>query len=202
MKKIKQIKFKEELYDLYESNLNEDIKYFIKKVFKDKYLADVNYFQKKFLVLYKDSKIVSLIGYKELDENKSLIENYTKKPLEFSLPYITTRNKIIEIGNLSSEIKGLGQYIIFLLIEHLKNQQYEWLFLTAPQKILNIMKKFNLNFELLVEAKLEDLDIEQQINWGTYYEQKPYVIALDISYNKTKLTKPKENNYEKLPIVA
>ncbi len=116
MIKIKQIKFKDDTYDLYESELNENIKNFIKKVFKEKYCAEVNYFQKKFLVLYKDSKIVSLIGYKQLDENKSLIENYTKQPLEHSLPYITTRNQIIEIGNLSSEVKG------FLTVKLLSDQ--------------------------------------------------------------------------------
>lgn len=184
MIKIKDIIFKDETYNLYESEITEDIILFIKKVFKKNYDADVNYFQKKFLLLLKNGQIVSLIGYQSLSDSKVLIENYTKKPLEKTLNLLVKREKIIEIGNLSSSENGLGQYIIYLLIEHLRLKDYEWVFLTAPEKVLNLMSRFKLNFKKIVEAKISDLDETQIYNWGSYYEQKPFVIALDISKNK------------------
>jgi hypothetical protein len=196
MIKLKDIEYKGRSYNLSYSQFDNNIKSFITNIFFEKHHAKVNYFQDNFLVISENFKILAVIGYKMAEKNVLLIESYTNTPVDKLLNNIT-RDKIIEVGNLSSVGSGLGQIIISSLVAFLSEQDYHWLFLTAPEKILNTMKKIGLSFTVVSEANKSD--VSNPDDWGTYYDNKPYVIALDIKKNKEILNKfMTEKNHEKL----
>jgi hypothetical protein len=196
MIKLKDIEYKGRSYNLSYSQFDDNIKNFITNIFFERHQAKVNYFQDNFLVISENFQIVAVIGYKMAEKNVLLIESYTDAPVDKLLNNIT-RDKIIEVGNLSSVGSGLGQIIISSLVVFLSEQDYHWLFLTAPEKILNTMKKIGLSFTVVSEANKSD--VSNPDDWGTYYDNKPYVIALDINKNKEILNNfMTEKNHEKL----
>lgn len=164
--------------------VNFKIKNFVKNVFKEVYNADINYFQKHFMYIEdKDSNILSAVGFKTYQEDSFLVEKYTGKNVYELIDSKSEPNKIIEIGNLGTKHLGLGAILIHHLIHYFaENTNIEWAFFTGTQKVINLLKRNQIDFSIIGEA--DKNKIENFNNWGTYYDQKTFLIQVNFIKNR------------------
>lgn len=177
---IKSISYKNKTYTITKSILTEEIKDFIKNVFKMKYNADINYFEESFLVLRnQDNLILSVLGLRDYTNKNFLIESYLKKDMKKIIGVNFNPKKILEIGNLSSiEPEGFGSLLIFNSIDYILNTKADYAFITATNRVRNILKKYKIIFEVICPADKNNLENHEQ--WGNYYDQETNLMKIDL----------------------
>ena len=145
---IKSIVFKNKTYTITRSVLTAEIKDFIKNVFKTKYNANINYFEESFLVLRnQENQILSVLGLRDYTNKNFLIESYLQKNIQEIIGKNIDPKKILEIGNLSSiEPEGFGSLLIFNSIDYILNTNADYAFITATNRVRNILKKYKVDF--------------------------------------------------------
>lgn len=166
--------------------VNLKIQTFVKNVFKEVYNADINYFQKHFMYI-EDNKlnILAAVGFKTYLEDSFLVEKYTGKNVYELIDNKSDPNKIIEIGNLGTIHLGLGAILIQHLIHYFaENTNIEWAFFTGTQKVINLLKRNQIDFSIIGEA--DKNKIENFNNWGSYYEQQTFLIKVNFINNRRK----------------
>tara|TARA_Y100000588_G_scaffold221434_1_gene235294 strand:- start:25560 stop:26135 length:576 start_codon:yes stop_codon:yes gene_type:complete len=188
---IKSIVFKNKTYTITRSVLTAEIKDFIKNVFKTKYNANINYFEESFLVLRnQENQILSVLGLRDYTNKNFLIESYLQKNIQEIIGKNIDPKKILEIGNLSSiEPEGFGSLLIFNSMDYILNTNADYAFITATNRVRNILKKYKIIFEVICPANKNNLENYEQ--WGNYYEQETNLMKID-------LIKTRENLQEKV----
>ncbi len=164
--------------------VNQKITNFVKNVFKEVYNADINYFQKHFMYIEdKKLNILAAVGFKTYLEDSFLVEKYTGKTVYDLINSQSDPNKIIEIGNLGTTHLGLGAILIQHLIHYFaEHTDIEWAFFTGTQKVINLLKRNQIDFSIIGEA--DKNKIENFNNWGTYYDQKTFLIQVNFIKNR------------------
>jgi len=128
-------------------------------------------------------KTSAAVGLQTAKSGSLFLEQYLSAPLEQMLGLVTgqkiSRNTIIEIGNLTVTHAG-NSYLLFILLTAILNRAgFEWVSFTATRQVRRILGKLECRAYKLGRADRLKLNPGSG-KWGSYYETKPEVLAVNI----------------------
>jgi hypothetical protein len=90
------------------------------------------------------------------------------------------RNKVAEIGNLTSSYPGSSQMLFVLIVSILHKLDIEWALFTATDQVQSMIAALNIDCIEICEAQAAQL-ADSADCWGSYYSNKPKVITGNIA---------------------
>jgi hypothetical protein len=160
-----------------------EVERFIGDIFRQAYGAEIKRF-KPCLMSLRDqgNRLVAACGFRSAALEPLFLETYLGQPIETILSehvgFPVRRNDIVGVGNFSVAEPGMARYLITAINDHLHDTHNQWAVFTAVPVLRNAFIKMNLNPVILGDADKSRLPAEEQAEWGSYYEQKPQVMAV------------------------
>jgi len=156
---------------------------FIRKVFKRAYGAEIRHFLPRLMSLSdRESGLLAVCGLRQASAGPLFLEHYMDQPVESLLSERVgseiARDAIVEVGNLAVAEPGLARQLLAGVIDHLHGTAAQWAVFTGIPSLRNSLTKLNVQIEVLCEATPDRLPETEQADWGTYYDQKPQVMAV------------------------
>ncbi|MGD8408138.1 MAG: thermostable hemolysin [Thiohalophilus sp.] len=163
---------------------------FIRRTFHTHYDAKVQSCMPSLLGLCDtDDNLLAALGLRPAASDRLFLEQYLGQPVEQRLNQTLSafgadvpREAIMEVGNLAAEHSGGGRWLIIALTAYLQGAGYDWVVFTALPALRNSFHKLGLHMVPLGEARKDHLPIEQQADWGRYYDGKPQVMAVNVHH--------------------
>jgi len=160
-----------------------EIEQFICSVFFQVCGAKVRFFLPTLMSLRdQDDKLIAACGIRSATTERLFLENYMDQPIEQLLSErvgsTVMRDDIVEIGNYSVAEMGISRLLIGAIFEQLHATSKQWAVFTAIQLVRNAMIKVGIVPEFLCDADIKKLPPSEQSEWGSYYEQRPQVMAI------------------------
>lgn len=160
-----------------------EIERFIGDVFREAYGAEIKRFKPCLMSLRDhDNKLVAACGFRSAALEPLFLETYLDKPIEAVLAervgFPVKRGDIVEVGNFSVAEPGMARYLIAAIIAQLHATSKQWAVFTAVPLVRNAFIKMGMNPIILGDADKSRLSPEEQAEWGSYYEQKPQIMAI------------------------
>jgi len=172
-----------------------EIERFISEVFYQAYGAKIRRFKPCLMSLRdQDNRLVAACGFLSAPLNPLFLETYLNQPVEKTLSEITgfpvKRSDIVGVGNFSVVAPGMARYLITAIVDQLHATSKQWAVFTAVPLVRNAFAKMNLNPVILGNADKNRLSPEEQAEWGSYYGQKPQVMAVQRIERRNNLRIP------------
>ncbi|MDH5591784.1 MAG: thermostable hemolysin, partial [Gammaproteobacteria bacterium] len=157
-----------------------NIEQYITDRFYMSYQAKISTFLPYLLSTHTDNNLTAALGFQPATENQPLfLEQYMTSAIEEVVSSLTlqnvARNKIVEIGNLTSSRRGTSQILFILIVAILYEAGFEWTVFTATSQVKQLIEKLNLNTTTLCDANPDYL-ADKGESWGSYYDNKPTVL--------------------------
>jgi hypothetical protein len=173
------------------SDQSANINDFIQSIYSKSYDADIKIEYPVLLsVKNVNDKILCAAGVRFAKNNNLFLEQYTKMPIEKVLKIIfeedVSRDKICEVGNLSSIDSAATIFLFKTLARYLFDLDKEYVVITSTNTLYKILNKVGLKGTIICQAKYEDLNNSNEY-WGSYYDKNPIVVAYKVSENLTVL---------------
>ena len=168
-----------------------EVERFISDVFREAYGAKIKGFKPCLMSLRDhDNKLVAACGFRSAALEPLFLENYQDQPIEAVLSERTglpvERGDIVEVGNFSVTETGVARYLITAIVDRLHDTSKQWAVFTAVPLVRNAFIKMGLNPVILGDADKSRLPAEEQEEWGSYYAQKPQVMAVRRSERRSQ----------------
>jgi len=160
-----------------------EIERFISDVFHQVYGAEIKRFKPCLMSLRnQDNKLVAACGFCSATLEPLFLETYLDQPIEAAISehagFPVKRSDIVEVGNFSVAEPGVARYLITAIVDQLHATSKQWAVFTAVPLVRNTFIKMNLNPVMLGDADKNRLPAEEQAEWGSYYAQKPQIMAV------------------------
>jgi len=156
------------------------VEQFIKRVYADRYGAEVSSFAPMLVSLADGDRIVAAAGYRAAAHGPLFLERYLGAPVETLLPVASgarpCRRGIVEVGHLSSDRFGEGLHLVRLLAAELVERRFEWVVSTVTQELRKLFMRLEVVPHALGAADPLALG-DDGSHWGSYYEHRPMVLA-------------------------
>lgn len=163
----------------------KSIEDYISKQFLEVHEATITHFMPLLLSLTQGDKTLAALGLKFATDQPLFLQQYLPDPVDRCIAtnakVPTHLNKIVEIGNLVSTKAGSSQLLFILLTEILFLAGYEWAVFTGTPAVKDSLQRFGFQLHLLAEATIDKLPAKNQSHWGSYYEQRPMILAGNIN---------------------
>lgn len=162
------------------------IEHYISARFYESYQAEITSFLPYLLSTHNDNKLSAALGFQPANETSPLfLETYLDDEIQVVISAMTgqivARDKIAEIGNLTSSRRGSSQMLFILIAAILHEAGFDWVVFTATKQVQQILDKLNLHTIQLCEADPRRLADHGQ-SWGSYYNNNPKVLAGNLAY--------------------
>jgi thermostable hemolysin len=179
-----------EFSDIYSPD-RTDVEQYIADSFYKNYQAKVSHFLPYIISSRTDNKLTTAVGFKPATAHQPLfLEQYLEMAIESKLSILVNRtierNKIVEIGNLTSSRRETSQILYILNVAILHQAGFEWGVFTATKQVLTLLDKLNLNTIEIAEANPDCLS-DKGDSWGSYYANRPKIMAGNIADAMTLL---------------
>ncbi|MBL1292304.1 MAG: thermostable hemolysin [Thiotrichales bacterium] len=149
------------------------------------YEAKLHDFMPLLLSLRHENKFCSAAGVRPAISHKLFLEQYLPQSIEVILSQKTehtvTRQQIAEIGNLASTKPGGSQLLFIALTAMLEATELEWVTFTATLPVQKAIGRLGIPLYPLHDSNPKLLKHSPLSDWGSYYEQKPKVVAAKLS---------------------
>ena len=157
-----------------------EVEAFIRRVYAERYGADVVGFAPTLVSLHDDSGIVAAAGYRSAGDGTLFLEGYLSAPVESLLAAhaerTPARERIVEVGHLAAGRAGEGRRLILLLARHLAEQRFDWVVSTLTSELRHLFVRIGVAPLALGAADPATLGPGCG-RWGTYYDHHPVVLA-------------------------
>jgi hypothetical protein len=155
---------------------------FVHAAFKRHYQADIQSFMPMLLSLSDEQqRLHAVLGFRHANATPLFLEKYLDQPVEQLLASRihapVDRSRLLEVGNLAVSASGGGRWLITALTAYLSTTHSEWVLFTIGPVLRNVFSRLGLELIDLAEARKDRLPLEEQAAWGSYYDQKPHVMA-------------------------
>src|SRR3989338_8431877 len=160
-----------------------EVERFIGDVFRKAYGAKIKRFKPCLMSLRDhDNKLVAACGFISAAAGPLFLEAYLDQPIEKVISAHTGlpvgRDDIVGVGNFSVTEPGTARYLITAIVDRLHATSKQWAVFTAVPVVRNAFIKLGLNPVILGEPDKTRLSAEEQAEWGSYYAQKPQIMAV------------------------
>ncbi|CAA0117942.1 MULTISPECIES: thermostable hemolysin [Zhongshania] len=160
-----------------------EIEAYIANKFSAAYGAKLREFLPVFLLMRSRSGIAGVLGMRRGIHGHALfVEQYMDQPAEVLLANLlgneVQRTSLVEIGNLVSTWRGSSQMLFIALASLICRSGAEWAVFTATPEVQKLLRRLRVEQYTLCEADGRRLGV-QLADWGTYYDTKPTVIAVN-----------------------
>lgn len=171
----------------------QSIEGYITRQFQLTHGATINHFMPLLLALNEQGKTSAALGLQTAVGQSLFLQQYLPCAIDESIALHAkvpvALNRIIEIGNLVATRPGASQLLFMLLTKILYLAQYEWVVFTATPMVQKSLERLGFNLTVLADANAEHLIPAEKLNWGSYYEQQPRVLAGNINQGIQALNK-------------
>ncbi|WP_137718598.1 thermostable hemolysin [Methylobacillus flagellatus] len=156
---------------------------YIHQIFKRAYGADVRDFMPQLLSL-RDAHgdLLAVCGLRHADSTPLFLERYLDRPVQQALALATgqqvPREQLIEIGNLAVGEPSSSRCLLAAISLYLHGTDTRWAVFTGISALRNSLTKLNMQLHPLGTASIERLPAHERAAWGSYYQQKPLVMAI------------------------
>lgn len=159
-----------------------EVEKYIEQQFETAYGSQLSEFLPIFLTLSCAGKFSASTGISLGSESGCFfLEQYLNKPIECELKHSSNeeihRKQLVEIGNLVATSRGASRLMLIILASVLSQAGYEWMVFTATKPLLHSLHKLGFETHVIAVAEPARLDKNSITNWGSYYENKPQVVA-------------------------
>jgi len=159
---------------------------FVSSCFRHAFEADIHSHLPYFLSAYNNDNLAAALGFEPIQNDKPIfLEQYLESAIEDAISLksneIVSRQKIVELGNLSSAKRGFSEVLFIVIAAILHKAGYEWVVFTATQQVQKLVDKLKLDTLEVCEADPLKLADKGQ-SWGSYYDNKPKVLAGNLCY--------------------
>ena len=161
----------------------EELENFVRTVFMRAHNAVISQFMPKLLSV-RDVKgnLLAVCGLRHANEEKLFLETYLDDPIEKLLSRhnqtVISRNAVLEIGNLAVADSINVRSLLACISLYLHSTDSEWAVFTGTSVLRNSLTKLNMSQHLLGEASIECIPELERAAWGTYYKERPQVLAI------------------------
>jgi hypothetical protein len=165
---------------------------FVSACFKQHYGAEIVHYMPLLMSLRdQQQRLTAVLGFRHAGCEPLFLENYLDQPVEqllsAKLKMPVDRNRLVEVGNLAVASAGGGRELITALTAYLSTTTAEWALFTIGPILYNAFTRLGLELIELADARIESLPLEEQACWGSYYEQRPKVMAGNIAHGNKVL---------------
>ncbi len=165
---------------------------FIRECFRRHYGAEIGQIMPQLMSLSDEhDALQAVLGFRHADPRPLFLEHYLERPAEQVLAsrirQPVDRMRLVEVGNLAVSSAGGGRWLITALTAYLSTTSAEWVLFTIGPAIRNAFTRMGLELIDLAEARREALPSGERARWGSYYEQRPRVMAGNIAYGYDRL---------------
>lgn len=129
------------------------------------------------------------VGITYGDSEKLFSEYYLDQPLDRT--YAVNRARIVEVGAFASfqSGSGAGRYLLNTVLRTLALHNYGLVVLTATEQVRHILGQIVTSLDDLGNAEPSRVK-DPQVNWGTYYNHAPRVVASRLTSPTSWVHKP------------
>jgi hypothetical protein len=157
-----------------------EVEAFIRRVYAERYGADVSGFAPMLVSLRDDDGIVAAAGYRSAAQDRLFLEGYFDQPIESLLKPHTVqplaRADVVEVGHLASTRAGEGRRLVQMITAHLAEQGFEWVVCTLTAELRHLFVRIGITPLALGAADPDALGRDVG-RWGSYYDHHPVVLA-------------------------
>ena len=160
-----------------------EVEAFIYQVFYGAYGAKVKNFMPTLIALRDEkAQLMAAFGMRQAKNNSLFLEQYLDEPIETvisnSLNQVIKREDITEIGNLAVNNPRNAGILIAHVIQHSIDAGVKWCVATAHQTLQNGLRKGGCDVFPIHSVDPIRLPASVRADWGSYYKNKPQVIAV------------------------
>ncbi len=165
---------------------------FVREVYAQHYGARVRQFTPTLVSLVDDDGLITAAaGYRSASESLFL-EHYLDQPVEQAIAARTgvpvARAAIAEVGHFASVQPGQGRRLMAHLGRQLAAEGFQWVVSTATRELRLIFERLRIRPLALGQADPALLG-ERAIDWGTYYDHAPMVLAGEVRSNLARFAR-------------
>jgi hypothetical protein len=171
---------------------------FIYKRYAAQYGAKLLHFMPR-LFSYRSESIglIGAFGLRAADQ-RLFLERYLDDPIESTLAsrlgIEVNRKHIVEVGQFAGTRAGAVRAMIVGLTAHLHNEGYRWVAFTGTSGLRNAFHRLGLNPLDIARADPGRLTTDELAQWGTYYQNDPWVQFGNIAEGYAALSRAKRGS--------
>nr|CDQ33833.1 Thermostable hemolysin [Virgibacillus halodenitrificans] len=160
-----------------------ELEAFIASGYAREHGATLSHFQPRLFGLWQGPTLQAALGIRHAERETLFLERYLDAPIERCLAEVlgdnVSRERVVEVGSLTSLRRGLLRPLIVTLIETLVDEGMQWLTFTATTQVRNAFRRLGLDASPLAEADPTRLG-QESADWGRYYTNAPIVMGGDM----------------------
>lgn len=166
-----------------ESADRQELEDFVRTIFRRAHKAEISHFMPKLLSV-RDAKgnLLAVCGLRHADQEKLFLETYLDAPIEALLSQLNhtaiDRESVLEVGNLAVADPVNVRSLLASISLYLHSTHSEWAVFTGISVLRNSLIKLNMSLQLLGEANIDRIPEQERAAWGTYYNERPQVLAI------------------------
>ena len=152
---------------------------FVKEGFLNAYNAEVNTFMPLLLGIHAQ-RLRAVVGVRRASQ-PLFIEQYLPLPITEMLEkhgVWTERDAIAELGNLYSQNQRFTLPLLMTVVMGLYLSEVNYLVFSGTSKVRQLLEKLKLPLTFLADA--DPSKLEEEGNWGNYYDNTPKVMFIDV----------------------
>ena len=166
---------------------------FIRRAFDRAYAAQVTAFMPLLMTLRNDAgSLLAVLGVRPDTDQPLYLEHYLSEPVEQRLADAAgspvDRASIVEVGNFAVGAAGGGRWLITALTAYLYATGQGWAVFTCGPTLQNAFRRLDIQLVDLAVADPLRLPEPERERWGTYYAQRPRVMAANVQQSHAVLS--------------
>ncbi len=178
----------------------EQVEHYISEQFRGIHGATIRDFMPTLITMSCDNRFSAAVGIRQAQGQSLFLEQYLPETVEKTISRIAghtvRRGNISEIGNLVASKRGSSQLLFLILTAVLHATRSEWLVFTATPGVLKSIRRLGFSFYTLGDADPSLLrDASNLKDWGSYYQNRPQVVAGNLAEAMSILYDRKIFNY-------
>ncbi|MDZ4728494.1 MAG: thermostable hemolysin [Xanthomonadales bacterium] len=154
---------------------------YIADQFKSIHGANIHDFMPMLLSMQCQGQFSAVSGVRPAARQPLFLEQYLGQAVETVIRDVSgmavERSKVVEIGNLVSTQKGASQLLFLLLTALLYRCDYQWVVFTGTPAVVKGLQRLGFKLDKLGAADPAMLKNSNLSEWGSYYQNRPRVVA-------------------------
>lgn len=167
------------------------VEVFIKDIFRKHHGAELNHFAPSLLAIFNpQNEVEAALGYRLAKDDALFLENYLDQSIESLVSHYLGQNierhTLGETGNLASSNAASCKALFAYTADYLHDQGIEWFVSTGTAVMRVVYRRLGIKAHIIHDVTKSSLSEKQQHKWGSFYEDKPKIILINVAQAKQR----------------